>query len=84
MEKNIQDDLQNNPNNVISNITWKTLSDTEIEILKYRLKYGFVIRLSEVEMIVIAQIKLNTKDYVTISWDGEELKLHWELLLTFI
>lgn len=41
MEKNIQDDLQNNPNNVISNITWKTLSDTEIEILKYGLKHGF-------------------------------------------
>ena len=35
VEKNIQDGLQNNPNNLISNLTGKTLSDTEREILKY-------------------------------------------------
>ena len=43
VEKNIQDNLQNNRNNLISNLTGKTLSDTEIEILKYGLEmvYGF-------------------------------------------
>ena len=34
-EKNIKDSLQSNPSNLISNLTGKTLSDTEIEVLKY-------------------------------------------------
>ena len=55
MEKNIQDGLKNNPNNLISNVTGKTLSDTEIERLKYGLKHGFATCPSEVEMIVIAE-----------------------------
>ena len=55
VEKNIQDSLQNNPNNLISNLTGKMLSDTEIEILKYGLKHGIATRPSEVEMIVIAE-----------------------------
>ena len=70
VEKNIQDGLQNNPNNLISNLTGKALSDTEIEILKYGLKHGIATRPSEEEMIVIAEntgIKLNKKDCVTIS-----------------
>ena len=52
VEKNVQDGLQNNPNNLISNLTGKTLSDTEIEILKYGLKHGIATRPSEEEMIV--------------------------------
>ena len=55
MEKNIQDGLQNNPNNLISNLTGKTLSDTETEILKYGLKHSIATRPSEEEMIVIAE-----------------------------
>ena len=39
VEKNIQDNLQNNRNNLISNLTGKTLSDTEIEILIVHLKW---------------------------------------------
>ena len=55
MKKNMQDDLQNNPNNLVNNLTGKTLADTEIEILKYGLKYGITTRPSEVELIVIAE-----------------------------
>ena len=55
VEKNTQDGLQNSPNNLISNLTGKTLSDTEIEILKYGLKHGIATRPSEVEMIVITE-----------------------------
>ena len=61
VEKNIQDGLQNNPNNLISNLTGKTLSDTGIEILKYDLKHGIATRPSEEEMIVIAE---NTWDQI--------------------
>ena len=37
VEKNIQDGLQYNLNNLISNLTGKTLLDTENEILRYGL-----------------------------------------------
>ena len=37
MDKNKQDGLQNNPNNLIGNLTRKTLSDIETEILQYSL-----------------------------------------------
>ena len=40
---------------IISETQIKTLSDTEIEILKYGLKHGIATRPSEVEMIVIAE-----------------------------
>ena len=55
VEKNIQDSLRNNPNNLISNLTGKTLSDTEIKILKYGLKHGIATGQSEEEMVVIAK-----------------------------
>ena len=54
-EKNIQNGLQNNPKNLISKLTGKMFSDTEIEILKYGLLHGLVTRPSEVEMIFIAE-----------------------------
>ena len=54
-EKNIQDGIQNNPNNLISSLIGKLLSDTEIGILKYRLKHAIATLPSEVEMIVIAE-----------------------------
>ena len=54
VEKNMQDGLQNNPNNLINNLTGKTLSYTETEILKYGLKHGIATRPSEEEVIVIA------------------------------
>ena len=55
MEKIIQDGLQNNPNNLIRNLTVKTLSDTETEIRKYSLKHGIATRPSQEEIIVIAE-----------------------------
>ena len=54
-EKNIQDGLQNNSNNLISILRGKTISATEIEILTYGLKRGLATRPSEVEMIIIAE-----------------------------
>ena len=61
VEKNVQDGLENNPNNLISNLTDKTLSDTETEILKYGFKHGIATRPSEVEMIVISE---NIRDQI--------------------
>ena len=55
VEKNIQDNLQNNPNILINNLTDKTLSDTEIEILKYGLKDDIATHPSEIEIIAIAE-----------------------------
>ena len=55
VEKNIQVSLQNNSNNLISNLTGKTLSDTETETLKYGLKHGIATHPSEIEMIAIAE-----------------------------
>ena len=55
LKKTIQNGLQNNSKFLISNLIGKTLSDTEIEVLKYVLKHGFATRLSEVGMIVIAE-----------------------------
>ena len=55
MEKNTRESLQNNLNNLISNLTGKALSDTEIEILNYGLKHGITARPSQIEMIVIAE-----------------------------
>ena len=55
VEKIIQDGLQNNPNNLIRNLTVKTLSDTETEIRKYSLKHGIATRPSQEEIIVIAE-----------------------------
>ena len=55
VKKNMQDGLRNDLNNLISNLTGKMLSATEIEILKYGLKHGIATRPSEVEMIVLAE-----------------------------
>ena len=57
MKKNIQNSLQNNPKNLISKLTGKTLSDGENEILKYGLKHGLATCPWEVEvkMILIAE-----------------------------
>ena len=56
VEKNIQDSPQNNLNSLISNLTSKALSDTEIKIPKYGLKHRIATGPSEVEiMIVIAE-----------------------------
>ena len=48
VEENIHDGLQNNTNNLISNLIGKTLADTEIEILKYGLNHCISTRPSEV------------------------------------
>ena len=40
IEETIKVELQNNPNNLTSNLTVKMLTDTEMEILKYSLKHG--------------------------------------------
>ena len=51
----MQGGLENNPNNLISNLTGKTSSDTEIEILIYGLKHDIATRTFEAKMIVIAE-----------------------------
>ena len=87
MEKNMQGGLENNPNNLISNLTGKTSSDTEIEILIYGLKHDIATRTFEAKMIVIAENiwnQIEKKDYVTFWLNGKELKLHWKPLLTLI
>lgn len=55
MRRQTYSGLQNNPNNLIDNLTSKTLSDTEIERLKYGLKNVLATRPSEVEIVVIAK-----------------------------
>ena len=55
VKKNIQDGLQNDPDNLISNLAGKNLSDTEMEVLKYGLKHAIATLPSEVEMIVTAE-----------------------------
>ena len=55
MEKRIQEGIHNNPNDLITNLTNVTLSNNEIEILKYGLKHGLAIRPKESEMIVIME-----------------------------
>ena len=54
-EKRIQDGIHNNPNEVVTNLTDTTLSNYEIEILKYGLKHGVAIRPRDSEMIVIME-----------------------------
>ena len=53
MEKRVQEGISNNPNNLITNLTNITLSNNEIEILKYGLKHGVATHSRELEMIVI-------------------------------
>ena len=55
MEKRIQEGIHNNPNDLITNLTNVTLSNNEIEILKYRVKHGLAIRPTELEMIIIIE-----------------------------
>ena len=54
-EKRIQESLHSNPNYLISNLTKVTLSNNEIEILKYGLKHGLAIYPKESEMIPIME-----------------------------
>ena len=71
--------LQNIPNKLISNLTGKTLSDTEIKILKYGLKHDIATRSSEVEMIVIAKSiwkQIEQKGLCKHFMKRKELKLH--------
>ena len=55
MEKQIQEGIQNNSNDLITNLTNVTLSNNEIEILMYGLNHGLAIRPKESEMIVIME-----------------------------
>ena len=52
MEKCIQEGIHKNPNDLITNFTNVTLSNSKIEVLKYGLKHGLEIRLKKSEMIV--------------------------------
>ena len=55
IEKRIQDGIHNNPNEIIVNLTDTTLSNCEIEILKYGLTHGIAIRPKKSEMIMIME-----------------------------
>ena len=47
VEKRIQDGIHNNPNKITTNSTDTTLSNNDIKVFKYGLKYGAVIRPKE-------------------------------------
>lgn len=47
IEKRIQDGIHNNPNKITTNSTDTTLSNNDIKVFKYGLKYGAVIRPKE-------------------------------------
>ena len=47
--------LKNNPNDLITNLTGRILSDVEVKMLKCGLKHGIVTRSTEPQMIVIAE-----------------------------
>ena len=55
VEKKIKDGINQNPNELITNLTGRQLTDEEIEILKVGLKHGIASRPRESEMIVIAE-----------------------------
>ena len=55
VEKKIKDGINQNPNELITNLTGRQLTDEEIEILKVGLKHGTASRPRESEMIVIAE-----------------------------
>ena len=51
----MKDGLYNNPNNLITNLTGRILSDIEVEILKCGFKHGIATRPNEPEVMVIAE-----------------------------
>jgi hypothetical protein len=53
--KNAIDGLQENPNNVILNLTGHNLSDEQIDVLKLGLRHGFATRPNELEMLSVAE-----------------------------
>ena len=55
VEKKIKDGINQNPNELITNLTGRQLTDEEIEILKVGLKHGIASRPRESEMIVMAE-----------------------------
>ena len=54
-EKKMEDGLHNNPNDLITNLTSRVISDIQVEILKCGLKHGIATRPNEPEMIAIAE-----------------------------
>ena len=54
-QKKMKDGLHNNPNDLITNLTKRILSDVEVEILKCGLKHGMATRPREPEIMVIAE-----------------------------
>ena len=54
-EKKMEDGLHNNPNDLITNLTSRVISDIQVEILKCGLKHGIATRPNEPEMMVIAE-----------------------------
>ena len=54
-EKKMKYGLHNNPNDLITNLTGRILSDIEVEILKCGLKHGIPTRPCDPEVMVIAE-----------------------------
>ena len=54
-EKKMKDGLHNNPNDLITKLSERILSNVEVEILKCGLKHGMATRPSEPEIMVIAE-----------------------------
>ena len=55
VEKRMKDGISSNPNDVITNLSGKALSGSDVEVLKLGLKHGIALRPREEEMIVIAE-----------------------------
>ena len=55
VEKRIRDGINENPNELITNLCGRELTNDEVEVLKLGLKHGFAIRPREDEMIVVAE-----------------------------
>lgn len=79
IEETIKVELQNNPNNLTSNLTVKMLTDTEMEILKYSLKHGTTtLKEKWLQLLKTSRIKMNKKDYVIVIKQYSGYRLFWK------
>ena len=53
VNKTIRDGIKKNPNSIITNLTDTELTENEVSVLKFGLKYGLLTRPKQSKMIVI-------------------------------
>ena len=54
-EKNLEDGLTENPNNIITNLSSRTLTEEEFEALRYGLKFGLTTRPCESNILAYTE-----------------------------